>query len=35
MHGKAGQVITDADITVFRIPDPTTQEEVLRAGGNR
>ena len=31
LQGTAGQVIDNADITVFRIPDPTTQEQMLRA----
>ncbi len=35
MHGIAGQIINDADITVFKIPDPTKQEEILRSGGKR
>lgn len=33
LSGEAGQVINDADITVFRIPDPTAQEQVLRSKG--
>ncbi len=35
IRGEVGQTINDADITVFRIPDPSSQEEVLRAGGKR
>ena len=33
MHGEAGQKIMDADITVFRIPNPVAQEEFLKSGG--
>jgi len=33
MHGEAGQEIMDANITVFRIPDPVAQEELLKSGG--
>lgn len=35
IHGKAGQKINNADITVFRIPDPAAQEETLRSQGTR
>ena len=33
MHGEAGQEIMDANITVFRIPDPVAQEDLLKSGG--
>jgi len=33
MHGEAGQKIMDTNITVFRIPDPVAQEELLKSGG--
>ncbi len=33
LHGEKGQTINDADITVFRIPDPSEQETLYRSGG--
>lgn len=35
IHGEDRQVIPETDITVFKIPDPTQQEQDLRAKGDK